>query len=126
MQANDIRVFIHSRDFQESRGFYQALGFTVCDTSDPDLAICELGKCGFFLQNAFNETFASHLSLQLMVTDIEAAYERISGLEGYNCRYQPIQDVPWGRVIYLWGPAGELWHVTQLNVEPTSNQDSDE
>jgi hypothetical protein len=53
--------------------------------------------------------------LQLIVPDIQEAFDTISGIEGFEIKYQPIKAEPWGKVIYLWGPSGELWHVTELN-----------
>jgi hypothetical protein len=53
--------------------------------------------------------------LQLIVPDINAAYETISRIEGHEFRFEPIKTESWGKVIYLWGPSGELWHITQLN-----------
>lgn len=116
MQVKDIRVFIPSKDYEESRSFYKALGFNLADASR-DLTICESGRSTFFLQRYFNQEFAENLMLQLIVADIEQAFKTISGIKGFNTRYEPIKDEPWGRVIYLWGPAGELWHITQLSSQ---------
>ena len=114
MQANDIRVFVPSKDYQTSQSFYQAMGFKM-DPAGDDLAIFTNGSCTFFLQRHFNEEFAKNLMLQLIVADIEAAFNLISKIEGFNIRYEPIKSEPWGKVIYLWGPSGELWHITELN-----------
>ncbi len=51
---------------------------------------------------------------QLIVDDIDEAYECISAIKDINFRFQPIKQEDWGKVIYLFGPAGELWHVTEL------------
>jgi hypothetical protein len=53
--------------------------------------------------------------LQLIVLDIQEAFVTISSIKGFDIKYQPIKTEPWGKVIYLWGPSGELWHVTELN-----------
>lgn len=114
MKLNDIRVFIPSKDYEISQSFYQALGFTLSKASD-DLSILEKDDTTFFLQRYYNKEFAENLMLQLIVENIEAAYKVVSGIEGYDIRYSPIKQESWGKVIYLWGPSGELWHITELN-----------
>jgi hypothetical protein len=49
------------------------------------------------------------------VSDIGKTLEVISKIEGFNIKFNPVKDEPWGKVIYLWGPSGELWHVTEFN-----------
>ena len=114
MQANDIRVFIPSKDYEASKSFYQALGFKMDYASD-DLSIFENGQCTFFLQRYYNEEFASNLMLQLVVSNIEEAYDLISSIKGFNIKFEPIKEERWCKVVYLWGPSGELWHVTEFN-----------
>ena len=115
MQPTDIRVFIPTQDYQESQAFYQALGFAMNVASDK-LSIFSLGECTFFLQDYFDPALASSLMLQLIVNDIDDAFETIKSISSPKVKYQPIKQEPWGKVIYLWGPAGELWHITQLNA----------
>jgi len=115
VQANDIRTFIPSKNYEESQSFYQALGFKMDNASD-DLSIFQNGACTFFLQRFYNEEFANNLMLQLIVPNIDKAYEVISNINIANIRYEPIKEERWGKVVYLWGPSGELWHVTELSI----------
>ncbi len=114
MQANNIKAFIPSKNYVESQGFYQALGFDMQIASN-DLSIFTNGSCSFYLQRFFNEELAKNFMLQLSVSDIDKALEVISKIKGFNIKYSPVKDEPWGKVIYLWGPSGELWHVTEFN-----------
>jgi len=114
VQVIDIKSFIPSKDYIESQRFYQALGFDMQIVSD-DLSIFKNGSCSFYLQRFFNEELAKNLMLQLSVTNIEKAMEVILKIAGFNIKFNPIKDEPWGKVIYLWGPSGELWHVTEFN-----------
>lgn len=50
---------------------------------------------------------------QLCVKDIDSAY-KIAELSRHKQKLTLIQCEQWGKVFYLTGPAGELWHVTQL------------
>ena len=52
---------------------------------------------------------------QLSVLDINEAFEVISNLDGFNIKYEAIKTEHWGKVVYLWGPSGELWHVTEFS-----------
>ena len=54
--------------------------------------------------------------MQLSVHDIDEAYEHISSIQGFDIKFTQIKTEPWGRVVYLWGPSGELWHVTEFNL----------
>lgn len=114
MEVTDIRAFIPSKDYEVSQSFYQALGFKMAKVSD-DLSVFELGTCTFFLQRYYNKEFAENLMFQLVVPSIEMAYEVIKKVQGFGSRIEPVKVEPWGKVIYLWGPSGELWHVTELS-----------
>lgn len=111
MNTTDIRPFIPSKDYELSKRFYESLGFTG-ESASPDLTIFQKSGCTFFLQRYFNEEFANNLMLQFIVEDIDAAYALVSGLSGV--KHSDIKRESWGSVIYLWGPSGELWHITEL------------
>jgi len=114
MKANDIRVFIPAKDYEESQAFYEALGFNSEFVTD-DLSLFSNGNCTFFLQRFYNEELANNLMFQLSVPNIEAAFEKIDSIEGFNIKYEPIVEERWGKIVYLWGPSGELWHVTEFS-----------
>ena len=113
MQAVEIRAFVPSKDFQESKAFYSAKGFEITAISD-DLALCTIGQCGFYLQNYYHKEFAENLMLHLTVDDINEFSALLATKENENTRFNPVEDVPWGKVLYMWGPAGELWHITEF------------
>ncbi len=113
MKINEIRTFIPSKDYELSKSFYRLLGFSSQTVSD-ELTIFTKDACTFFLQKYYNEEFAKNLMLQLVVADIDAAFTFISELELSDIRYTEIKQEAWGKVVYLWGPSGELWHITEL------------
>jgi hypothetical protein len=118
MKVDDIRVFIPSKNYEISQSFYQALGFKMEYVSD-DLSLFENGECTFFLQRFYNEELARNLMFQLSVLDINEAFDIISNLDNFDIKYKPIKAEHWGKVVYLWGPSGELWHVTEFgNFKP--------
>ncbi len=114
MKVVAIRVFIPSKDYEVSKRFYQSLGFEMERASD-DLSIFENNGSTFFLSRHYNEDVKTNLMMQLAVSDIDTVYENLSTLTDFDIKYQPIIVEPWGRVIYLTGPSGELWHITQFH-----------
>lgn len=114
MKFNSIRVFIPSKNYEISKSFYQALGFQMNYVTD-DLSLFENGECTFYLQRFYNEELAKNLMFQLSVLDINEAFDVISNLGNFDIKYEPIKIEPWGKVVYLWGPSGELWHVTEFS-----------
>lgn len=112
MKVDDIRVFIPSKDYENSKAFYTDLGFSGEYVTD-DLTLFASAECTFFLQRFYNKDLAENLMLQLIVLDIDAAFE-IANKSTYKTKITLIQQERWGKVFYLWGPSGELWHVTQL------------
>jgi hypothetical protein len=74
MEVDDIRAFIPSKDYENSKTFYTDLGFTGTTVSD-DLTLFESGKCTFFVQRFYNKGLAENLMFQLIVLDINAAFE---------------------------------------------------
>lgn len=112
MDVIDIKAFVPSKDYEISKSFYSEIGFTSEYVSD-DLTLFENGDCLFFLQRFYNEKLAKNFMLQICVADIDEAFELCSNSE-YKTKITPVQQESWGKVFYLWGPVGELLHITQL------------
>lgn len=119
MQVDDIRAFVPSKNYSVSKSFYHALGFEM-DYVSEDLTLFTNGECSFFLQRFYNQTFANNLMLQLSVLDIAHAYATLSNLTGFDIRFEPIKEEPWGKVMSLWGPSGELWQITEFTATSTN------
>lgn len=61
------------------------------------LSLFENGDCVFFLQRFYNHDLANNLVFQLVVVDINEAYQSIFSLgKAFYARFQPIQKQPWG------------------------------
>ncbi len=114
MQVEDIRVFVPSKDFEKSKLFYKELGFELTFETD-EIAEFENGECSFLLQNFYNEEFANNLMLQLVVSSIEDVHEKLQKSPDVFDRFEEPKGVPWGKLLYLWGPSGELWHITEFS-----------
>ncbi|OFC70026.1 lactoylglutathione lyase [Alteromonas confluentis] len=112
MKVTDIKPFLPARDYAVSQAFYTEIGFHSEYVSD-DLTLFENGDCLFFLQRFFEPALAENFMLQICVTNIEDAFTVCSASQ-HKQRISPISEEPWGKVFYLWGPSGELLHITEL------------
>ena len=70
------RPFLPARDFDLSKRFYEALGFTK--VLDDEVAIFRIGASGFVLQNHFQKDWAENFMMQLMVDDLDAWWKHDS------------------------------------------------
>lgn len=113
LQVTDIKAFVASKDYAISKAFYTDIGFDSEYVSD-DLTLFWNGECQLFLQRFYSQELAKNFMLQICVTDIQTAYQKCL-ISPHKTKIAPIQNVPWGEVFFVWGPAGELLHVTQLN-----------
>ena len=110
------RPFLPAKDFDTSKRFYEALGFTK--VLDSEVAIFRMGASGFILQKYFQKTWAENFMMQLMVDDLDAWWTHIASLDlptrfGVAAPKPPTMQ-PWGlRIAYLFDPSGVLWHVAQ-------------
>ena len=112
MKVSDIRPFIPSKDYQTSIEFYSDLEFSSDYVTD-DLTLFENGNCTFFLQRFYNQQLCENLMFQMCVVDIESTF-KVANSARHKQKITAIENERWGKVFYLWGPSGELWHVTQL------------
>ncbi|SMH59339.1 hypothetical protein SAMN02982994_4997 [Azospirillum lipoferum] len=112
-----MRPFVPARDFGESQRFYASLGFQARPLGD-GLAELRLGQgaFSFLLQDFYVKEFAENLMMHLLVEDIDRWWRHIESL-ALGERFGVIPPRPpkteeWGmRVVYLWDPAGVLWHI---------------
>ncbi|HEX7679838.1 MAG TPA: VOC family protein [Thermoanaerobaculia bacterium] len=110
------RPFMPTRDFDQSKRFYETLGFEKI--LDGDVAIFRAGASEFILQRYYQKEWAANFMMQLLVDDVDAWWAHINTLDlagqfGVQPPRAPAIQ-PWGlRVAYLTDPCGVLWHVTQ-------------
>ena len=111
------RPFLPAKDFETSKAFYEALGFTkLLDV--PEVAIFSIGASAFLLQRYYQQAWAENFMMQLMVDDLDAWWARIQALDlpgrfGVSAPKPPALQ-PWGlRIAYVTDPSGVLWHVAQ-------------
>jgi hypothetical protein len=110
------RPFLPTKDFETSKRFYDAFGFT--QELDGEVAIYRVGATSFILQRRWVQEWAENCMMQLMVGDLDDWWRRIAALDlagtfGVRKPQAPAMQ-PWGlRVAFVVDPAGVLWHIAQ-------------
>jgi hypothetical protein len=124
LRASDIKPFIGSRNFDESRDFYVALGWQL-NFDAGDLAELELGGCRIYLQKYYQKNWCDNSMLHITVEDAEAWYQHVTSVleaRSYGAaRVKPPKEESYGALVtYVWDPVGILLHFAQPT--PTGNE----
>lgn len=116
LESLELKAFIPAQDFEQSKAFYQALGFSM-NWHDDSLAYFHCGNTAFLLQNFYNEELAHNLMMHLLVPDVEAWWQHVQTqalTDTFGTRAMPPQNQPWRmRDFVLWDPSGVLWRIGQ-------------
>jgi len=113
-----IRPFIGARSFEQSRNFYQELGFTEISLG-PKMSLFQNKKVGFYLQDAFVQDWVDNTMVFLEVENLDQIYRDLLTLN-LTTKYSEVKLVPirvehWGREFFLHDPSGILWHFGEFN-----------
>lgn len=117
LHATGVKPFIGSRNFDESRDFYLALGWLL-NFDHGDLAELELGGCRFYLQKYYQKKWCENSMLHITVENAQAWYEHAktvlaSRSFGAACVNPPRKEDYGALVTYVWDPSGVLLHFAQ-------------
>ncbi|MEM6397039.1 MAG: glyoxalase [Bacteroidota bacterium] len=113
--AKLLRTFIGSKDFEQSRAFYQTLGFEEM-VLGPKLSLFQVNDhFSFHLQDYYVKDWLENSMLFLVVEDLEFRLSQVEALQlpekFPGTKVSRIKDEDWGRVFYIHDPSGVLWHV---------------
>ena len=112
-EAISIRPFIGAKNFDESRSFYQDIGFTEVVLS-PVLSLFAWGELGFYLQNYYQQDWVDNTMIFFQVKNTALVYKELAALDlpkkYSSARLLPIRDEHWGRECFLHDPSGVLLH----------------
>jgi len=118
----EIKAFVPARDFEVSKRFYQAIGFSM-PWSEEDLACLSDGECSFLLQRFFVEEHARNGQMHLLVGNVDDWYAHVVAQDvvtRFGVRLGELEERPWGmRDFTLTDPAGVLWRIAQNIPEAT-------
>jgi hypothetical protein len=111
-----VRAFLPTKDFETSKAFYTALGFTL--VLDLDVAIFRAGTSEIILTQYYQKEYAENFMMQLVVDDLDNWWSHIASLDlserfGVTEPRAPAMQ-EWGlRIAFVVDPCGVLWHVAQ-------------
>jgi len=118
-QAKTIRTFIGAKNYEESRRFYQELGFEEVVLS-PKMSLFKVNEnLGFYLQKYYVKKWCDNSMVFLEVDNVDKCWETLEG-KGLQDKYKyvrftPIKEFDWGREFFMHDPSGILWHFGQFN-----------
>ena len=110
-KIKSIRPFIGAKDFDESRNFYQDLGFQELILS-PGMSLFRTEGIGFYLQDAYVQDWIDNSMIFLEVDDVDRYWNELLALDltkKYNgVKLTPVRAYDWGRECFLHDPSGIL------------------
>jgi catechol 2,3-dioxygenase-like lactoylglutathione lyase family enzyme len=115
--ATRLGSFLPTRDFDLSRRFYEALGFTNHATGD-EVALFDTGAGTIILTRTYDRKWDGAFMIAISVDNLAAWWERIQQAElparfGIAPPSAPAMQ-PWGiEVCYVVDPTGVLIHFQQ-------------
>ena len=113
------RPFLPAKDFETSRAFYEALGFSKL--LDGDVVIFGVGPSAFILQRRYQEDWAGNFMMQLMVDDLDAWWTHIQRLDlpgkfGVQPPKAPAMQ-PWGLRVHTF-----MTHPACYGISPSAER----
>jgi predicted enzyme related to lactoylglutathione lyase len=121
-RINSFKVYVPAKDFEQSKQFYVALGFKMCEgwggTAD-----FELNGHQFRLQNYYVKPWAENFMVVMGVDDAEAWHQHVqsilkSGRFG-GARSKPPEEIDGAVVLHVIDPSGVLLVFVQSRLAAT-------
>ncbi len=116
-RVSHIKPFIGSKNYDESKDFYQAIGWSLVFDS-ADIAEMQLGDSYFYLQRYYERKWCENSMLHITVEDAQAWYERVKSVlekRKYGAaKVDPPREQSYGALVtFVWDPVGVLLHFAQ-------------
>ena len=116
LAAVEIKAFVPSRDFEDSKQFYLALGFEIPWSSEV-LAYVRHGETSFLLQSFYEPVHANNFEMHLLVENVDDWHAHVlsSGIHNrFGVAVGVPENRPWAmRDFTLFDPSGVLWRIAQ-------------
>lgn len=112
--SKSIRTFIGAKNYDESRAFYNLLGFEEVNLG-PSMSYFRISDTlGFYLQNAYVKDWINNSMVFLEVENLDLFENELLALEldkkYTKVRITGIKNEEWGRELFMHDPSGVLWH----------------
>lgn len=117
LKVHDLKPYVPSKDFEESKQFYRDLGFQLTEAWGGNFD-CTLGGATFRLQNFYLKDWADNFMLQFGVEDAKAWYEHVKPIVDSgrykNVRVSEPESIGDTTIItHVWDPCGVLLILVQ-------------
>ncbi len=107
----ELIVYTPAEDFEVSKRFYQALGFTLTEGWGGTMD-CRLGGAVFRLQNYYVKDWAENFMMKFRTEDVQGWYEHTRKVidEGDfgSARHDKPENVGGAKIFHVWDPSGVL------------------
>ncbi len=123
--AQDVSVFVPSREFDCSLDFYRQLGWHLNWRAE-GLAELELAGNRFLLQDYYAKKWAQNFMFYIRVDSAEAWFHHatkvVEGGRFGDARAAPPKRQSHGDIVtFVWDPCGVLLHFAQSTDEPAED-----
>jgi catechol 2,3-dioxygenase-like lactoylglutathione lyase family enzyme len=116
LRVTEIKAFVPSKNFEQSKQFYQDIGFTMASEGG-GVAYFHCNTASFLLRDFCAESFAENFMMHILVEDVEAWWNHVneSGVVAkFGVNLAKIELQPWRmRDFCLTDPSGVLWRIGQ-------------
>ncbi|MBU0696204.1 MAG: glyoxalase [Bacteroidetes bacterium] len=117
-QIKSLRPFIGAKNFEESRNFYQDLGFQETVLAH-NLSVFKLHDLAFYLQDAYVKDWVDNTMIFLEVDDVDDYWKQLQKLDLMSkyadVKLVPVKSYDWGNECFIHDPSGILWHIGTFN-----------
>jgi len=117
-KINDFKPFVPSNDYEQSKSFYEYIGFKINWSSDEVTEIDTNFGYRFLLLPKNHNNYAHSLMLHFMVNSAQEWYEHFVSLKLSEkfpeTNVSKPELMPWGLIVcHVWDPAGVLLHFAE-------------
>ncbi|MEO9485530.1 MAG: glyoxalase [Ekhidna sp.] len=112
-----IRAFVGAKDYQQSREFYKAWGFSEVVTSSK-MSYFFIDNFGFYLQDYYVKDWIENTMLFIEVENLSDYWEILKG-KSLDKQFEGVKLVEpttfdWGHEGFVYDPSGVLWHIGEF------------
>jgi len=117
MSAISIRPFIGAKNFENSRKFYTAWGFSESQLG-PEMSVFSFEGQSFYLQKYYSKDWVDNTMVFLETSTLDQHHAHTTALnlplKFKGVRVSEIKILDWGREYFVHDPSGILWHVGEF------------
>ena len=117
LKSVELKAFVPAQDFELSKRFYEAMGFTMASEGGGIAYFHHDGACPFLLQDYYVQSFAENLQMHLLVEDVQAWWSHLKAIDitgRFGVRMTDPVEQPWAMIDFnLVDPCGVCWRIGQ-------------